>query len=80
MLKAPWDHDEAMMYVSDMTNTNRVTLDIAVDLKGVTWQNSRLYLLPKSRLWLAIQQICQELNIIYEVPPAVQIKPPEKKE
>jgi hypothetical protein len=57
-----------MMWISDMTNTNRMTLDLWVDLKGVTWQVSRLFLLPKSRLWQAIQQICIDLQIAYELP------------
>lgn len=67
--QAPWKADDCMMWVSNIENLNKLSLELWVELRGVNWQAPSLYLIPKSRLWMAIQQFCKELNIDYHLPP-----------
>lgn len=62
-----------MVWISNIEKLNQMTVDVWAELIDVNWQNTMIYLVAKSDLWLKIQEICRELNIKY-YPPSKKVK------
>jgi len=63
-----WKAEEFMMWVSDIQNMNKLTLEFRCDLRGVNWQTPMKWIPAKTMLLLNLQTFCKELKINYSLP------------
>ncbi|KAL6055345.1 hypothetical protein QOT17_016793 [Balamuthia mandrillaris] len=66
--EAPWDVDNLLFWVGVPDTLSRLTLSVWVELKGINWAVPSLYIHPRTRMWIAIEEICKELGIVYMEP------------
>ncbi len=61
-----WNYHEMSFNVTNLENANKLTIDLSVELKGVTHQAGGTA--PRGRLFLQIHHLLKELGIQYFLP------------
>ncbi|PRP89063.1 hypothetical protein PROFUN_02341 [Planoprotostelium fungivorum] len=67
--QANWNLSKFQCFISDYEETHKFIIEVWAELKGVTWNDMPKFRAPRTRLFLAIQDICHQLGIAFNTAP-----------